>query len=1193
MKTIFVSSTFKDMHYERDIIQDVVAPKINTVAKKYGESVSFCDLRWGIDTSTMEEETGAKKVLDVCLSEIDRCRPPFIVVLGYRYGWIPDNQLIENAASTKQLILDDLDLSVTALEIEYGALRSPERSQNTFFYFREIEGEAPEDYMSEDPEHAMKLNQLKKRIMQIAGDRVKTYTVTYNGSGFEGMRDFGDMIYEDISEYLSAEWECLALLSEYEREKIIHDNYMKEKATQFVARESIADNVIEEATASTEPYGIVAEPGQGKTTLLSYIINKLSEEGMKSIVIFGGLTSKACSGEGVLRMIISFLEKALEFEESLDDDGLIEFADNNDLDAKDRIGNLAAYYNALLDEFAARNNERIVIAIDAINQINSDECIRRYSLFPKRKPDNVIFLVSSEEEEDFGGIWGHSVFAEKSNDCADIVNGIVRANGRELDERVIKAITAKSNKTPLYMRLMVQRLSLMRQEDFESIRSLGDGMNAITEHQIEIVKNSPSKTGSLCAEIIKIASERINPSFVADAAALIAASNRGLRPNDLEAIMGDTYNSLDLAHFLSYMSENFIIRDDGRIDYSNRMLRNGFKGFNALRLERENHKRIYAYLKTLDLSDEICSSEIAIHLMRGYGINAHEELYALASRIVASGLTEPLNALIDKLHSEFSCSDSFGIDFINYMEENVTEDTWPVMQVIRKACRRCEKSEYKYAYNIMARMYEYERNRLGTEDNADIYMHLSDITYYIADFCACKENAEDDIVKCYLQSVKYAEKAHEIDNTKDVRNDVAAAYEQITRRYKDYFDYANQLSMMKPDDNKGLLDDDISEELKEILGFYLESIEIRRELYSEKKSSANGRKLISALADLGDFLSYSMDINRIEKLIRICKELYREALSVHEELKADAQIGKVYENSVAAYNIYRRVGCFLYTMAEDPVECINYLLKAYRIADGIYEKDKSLASLYRLAHISKKVGGQYRQSPVKEKLRKSVKFYRYAKEYRYKIYHITRTPDDFYCYGDARLELAEAIELCISENHDLGDNNEFIRDIQDELYEAKHIFDYLRDSRDYSGYDSELARLKLIDVARLLGGNKNDEIVNRLIEEIGHPYPTKTGKELAYAYAELLELMNYMDNESRSKVTIGMIKLLERNRDRSYVNHMDPNKTLAEQDLSSETATLLINFTMAYWANTDSRMLIKEKLDENEREFRENQEGTS
>lgn len=106
-------------------------------------------------------------------------------------------------------------------------------------------------------------------------------------------------------------------------------------------------------------------------------------------------------------------------------------------------------------------------------------------------------------------------------------------------------------------------------------------------------------------------------------------------------------------------------------------------------------------------------------------------------------------------------------------------------------------------------------------------------------------------------------------------------------------------------------------------------------------------------------------------------------------------------------------------------------------------------------------------------------------------------------------------------------------------------------------------------------------------------YPTKTGKELAYAYAELLELMNYMDNESRSKVTIGMIKLLERNRDRSYVNHMDPNKTLAEQDLSSETATLLINFTMAYWANTDSRMIIKEKLDENEREFRENQEGTS
>ena len=42
----------------------------------------------------METNEGSKKVLEVCLDEIDRCQPPMVVLLGYRYGWIPDEKLI-------------------------------------------------------------------------------------------------------------------------------------------------------------------------------------------------------------------------------------------------------------------------------------------------------------------------------------------------------------------------------------------------------------------------------------------------------------------------------------------------------------------------------------------------------------------------------------------------------------------------------------------------------------------------------------------------------------------------------------------------------------------------------------------------------------------------------------------------------------------------------------------------------------------------------------------------------------------------------------------------------------------------------------------------------------------------------------------------------------------------------------------
>ena len=93
MKTLFVSSTFKDMQFERDAIQEIALPKLNAVAKRYGQTLSFCDLRWGINTLDLDSDEGSKKVLGVCLDQIDRCSPPMIVLLGDRYGYIPDGSI--------------------------------------------------------------------------------------------------------------------------------------------------------------------------------------------------------------------------------------------------------------------------------------------------------------------------------------------------------------------------------------------------------------------------------------------------------------------------------------------------------------------------------------------------------------------------------------------------------------------------------------------------------------------------------------------------------------------------------------------------------------------------------------------------------------------------------------------------------------------------------------------------------------------------------------------------------------------------------------------------------------------------------------------------------------------------------------------------------------------------------------------
>ena len=50
MRSIFVSSTFKDMQYERDLLNKYIFPEINEIARKYKEEIHFTDLRWGVNT---------------------------------------------------------------------------------------------------------------------------------------------------------------------------------------------------------------------------------------------------------------------------------------------------------------------------------------------------------------------------------------------------------------------------------------------------------------------------------------------------------------------------------------------------------------------------------------------------------------------------------------------------------------------------------------------------------------------------------------------------------------------------------------------------------------------------------------------------------------------------------------------------------------------------------------------------------------------------------------------------------------------------------------------------------------------------------------------------------------------------------------------------------------------------------------
>lgn len=194
---VFVSSTFKDMHSERDYLARFVFPELREKCRLRGLEFIDIDLRWGVT----EEEAKRGSALDICLEEIERSRPFFIGLLGERYGWVPlpsripaekwdtlfrklssDEKILLNLAfeldGNRYLLKENLpenleakifdlfykfdfapfdipngipeeqtDLfswmnsvssghSVTAMEIMHGVLKNPAMKEQAYFYFR-------------------------------------------------------------------------------------------------------------------------------------------------------------------------------------------------------------------------------------------------------------------------------------------------------------------------------------------------------------------------------------------------------------------------------------------------------------------------------------------------------------------------------------------------------------------------------------------------------------------------------------------------------------------------------------------------------------------------------------------------------------------------------------------------------------------------------------------------------------------------------------------------------------------------------------------------------------------------------------------------------------------------------------------------------------------------------------------------
>ncbi|MBQ9644525.1 MAG: DUF4062 domain-containing protein, partial [Lachnospiraceae bacterium] len=1140
MNTIFVSSTFRDMQLERDALQTRVLPLLNATAEQYGQTVSFCDLRWGIDTSDLESEEGSRKVLDVCLDEIDRCQRPMIVILGERYGWIPSEDLIRDAAERKQLQLESLKMSVTALEIEYGALGSDAHLDNTLFYFRDMEGEVPADYQAEDPEHEEKLAALKHRINNLTGGRVKHYTLSTESGTAEGIDQFCAMVTEDVRQMLLPQWEQYEALSEEERERLRHDSFVREKNELFRARTGLRDRLVEKIMQEQPLLVIKGAAGSGKSALLSAIAMKLRQLGQDAVPYISCLTLQSSTALSLVKSMCVELEKRLSFSSP----------DTEFQEEKEWL----QYLESLCREMNAAAVSPVYFLIDAADQLFPDGLSDELAFIPKTLGKNVRMVVTCLT--DFSaGVHGYETLQPMNRaEQEEIITGMLSSRRREISRDVIRRMLEKTSAdNPLYLTQLLTRLLMMDRKDFSSIILSGDGMDAITEYQCQIVEKAPEELGSLAAAVFSVAAERINKELIEKISGLLAVSRSGLRMADLQAVLPDTFNTLDFIHFVHYMSDSFIQREDGRFDFMHKSMREGIlaqcgdtqalhaelaAGFERepeedpvrrtemiyhVLMTRDTEKFLRYLSSTLDpeAEDEHRASEQQKKLLesaarRVYEVcRSDEGAYYLSILDQAEKLPER-GALIRftglYLYEQFPTGKHDNRILGRILEKNFSllERTAGVgCRVLSRASRYLgrtityidkgeEAAEAVRPYYERARQYLY---RIPKEQLTPDDYHLLGLLWYEEGrtYDSSQFNRNDHAIRCFTEAAKAYEKAAEDEGQRDLREaDRAYCYIRMGEACSGITGVFYSIQ-------------------KEALDYYEKGRAIQKELFERKNSAGirrdlmlSGNSLAECRLNMGGLENNREALRLLEENVDLTRKLYEEQKNLRNLRRLKDALNDLTEVLARSYELPHRI------------RALKVLQEQYQLG----------------LRIARESGDYY---PCASVLRRAGDILAGMESPQANLYAL-----GFLDAADELLRLHGHLPYCSDP--------------------TEHLYWKIRGDA-YSHLDMKEKAKKCYAVRK---------------EYLADHFKKAT----SYAYAELLEIVSLLGTEYQYKVPTNLHNIFRNYASTDYVRHLDPVVPLDEQELTEATTALIAMLLVGYWAvDEKEQKSLMAMYESNEEEF--------
>lgn len=663
---VFISSTFRDMHSERDYLVKVVFPQLREKLEKHRLHLVEIDLRWGVTKEQAEND----QALGVCLNVIDECRPFFLGILGERYGWIPES-FPRDALYKYGWIQFYTGRSITALEIIHGVLRNPEMAGQSYFYFRDpafmacmpnelrrfMESETPEEaFMQEDlKEEIRRANlpispmegyscrysglQLPWRIVKkelsdteiqilgrVAGDGIitpeeyqslpsgmKRTAEKYGSIRLTGLEKLGKRVEDDLWNGLKRNFPALLSTpvaidlsasdaesaSFIDEEQEFMERFMESRSQIYAGRETVHESLMQYINGEDDsPMLIHGASGSGKSAVLSKTCKHLADRGNISFVLghFTGASPRSTNLRYILKRFCLSLKQRFDLK---------------GMEIPENMEELSRSFGKFLK--AIPENEKAVIIIDALNQMDKAHRAHQLHWLPRQLPRNVRIILSCIEGENEGDsiidiLRGRNcremhLESLSSGDRFQIVTEVPSLSAKSLDGKQVDLLLSNpSTGNPLFLLVALQELQGFGSFEFldERIRQFPDRGDTVT---------------AIFLQVLERLLEDFDPLPVDETLSFIALSRFGLSENELKEITNSGKKTGEF-HAILRQIRPYILRRGELIDFFHNNLKKAviIKFLQDEKKKESFHKRLAEYFESGGFQNERTLSELPYHL---------------------------------------------------------------------------------------------------------------------------------------------------------------------------------------------------------------------------------------------------------------------------------------------------------------------------------------------------------------------------------------------------------------------------------------------------------------------------------------------------------------------------------------------------------------------------------------------------